>query len=74
MHRGLMASVPIISIIGLLLILAGKKWTWVSPTTEINFAHSILGILTISSAFFQVFLNFQVKFLFIKSNSKCLSQ
>ena len=54
MHRLLMSSVTLFSLIGLVLILFYKKWTWTSSKLEIRFAHSIIGILAISFSFIQV--------------------
>lgn len=54
MHRSLMSSVPLLSIIGLLLVLYAKEWSWVSSSIKINFAHSLTGIITISFSVIQV--------------------
>lgn len=54
MHRSLMSSVPLLSIIGLFLILYAKDWTWVSSSVKINFAHSLTGIITIGISVIQV--------------------
>jgi hypothetical protein len=54
MHRSFMYSAATLSIIALLLILSYKDWTWTSSSSKANFAHSILGILTISFAIIQV--------------------
>ena len=54
MHRSIMSSVPLLSIIGLLLVLYAKEWTWVSSSIKTNFAHSLTGIITISFSVIQV--------------------
>lgn len=62
-HRPLMISVPIISLIAFLVILSDLKWKWVDSTEQPHFAHSIIGIITISFSFIQVIkINLQVSF------------
>ena len=53
-HRPLMISVPIVSIIAFLIILSQLRWGWVDSTEQPNFAHSIIGIITISFSVLQV--------------------
>ena len=55
-HKPLMISVPIVSIIAFIIILSQLKWTWVDSTNQAAFAHSIIGILTISFSFLQVII------------------
>ena len=57
-HKPLMISVPIVSIIAFIIILSQLKWTWVDSTDQLNFAHSIIGIITISFSVVQVILNY----------------
>jgi len=52
-----MISVPIVSIIAFIIILSQLKWTWVDSTQQLNFAHSIIGIITISFSVVQVIFN-----------------
>lgn len=53
-HRALMLSVPVISIVSFLVILADVQWKWISQTISLNFAHSIIGIITIGLSVIQV--------------------
>lgn len=53
-HRPVMMTTFLLSIISLIFALAHKKWKWVDSSSGVNFAHSILGILTIAFASFQV--------------------
>ena len=55
-HRPLMISVPIISIIAFLIILSQLQWSWIVNTSQPNFAHSIIGIITISFSVIQVII------------------
>ena len=57
-HRPLMISVPIVSIIAFIVILSQLKWGWIDSTEQLNFAHSIIGIITISFSVVQVILNY----------------
>ena len=57
-HRPLMISVPIVSIIAFLVILSQLKWTWVDSTNQTNYVHYIIGIITISFSVLQVLKNF----------------
>ena len=53
-HRPLMISVSIVSIISFLIILS-RDWKWVTTDSDkTNFSHSITGILTISFSIVQV--------------------
>ncbi len=67
LHLPIMLSVPIISFVGLLVVLSWLNWKWVQPESgdEIEFSHSVLGILAISLAFFQVIKKHDI--LIIKS-------
>ena len=49
-----MISVPIISVTAFIVILADLEWKWVGQTLSLNFAHSILGIITIGFSIIQV--------------------
>ena len=63
-HRPLMISVPIVSIIAFLVILLQLKWTWVDSTNQTNYVHSIIGIITISFSVLQVLkIFFQLYFI-----------
>ena len=53
-HRPLMICVPILSIIAFLIILSQLQWSWIVNTSQPNFAHSIIGIITISFSVLQV--------------------
>jgi len=52
-HRVLMTSVAILTIIAFILILVYEKGKWVSQNTQPDFAHSIIGILVICFAVIQ---------------------
>jgi hypothetical protein len=53
-HRPLMISVPIINITAFILALAAASWTWVSSSSSLIFAHSIIGIIIIGLSIVQV--------------------
>lgn len=53
-HRPLMLSVLILSVIGLLVILADKRWAWIEPANVGSLVHSIFGMITIGLAVLQV--------------------
>lgn len=55
-HRPLMLLVVIISVVGLIVILSFRNWTWVTTDEPVIFAHSIFGIVTISLAVLQVII------------------
>ena len=55
-HRTLMSSASILTLIAFVLILVYKKGQWTSRTNEREFAHSIVGILVISFAVIQPFM------------------
>jgi presenilin-like A22 family membrane protease len=55
-HRPLMISVPIISIASFIIILWGCNWSWIDNSEQLNFAHSIIGIITISFSVIQVII------------------
>jgi hypothetical protein len=49
-----MMSVPVLSIVALILILADQRWQWLNPAEYIPFAHSVIGIAAIAFSVFQV--------------------
>ena len=49
-----MVSVPILSLVGLGLILVKKEWSWVPIGLSIGFIHSITGVLAIILSILQV--------------------
>ena len=53
MHRSIMISVTVLSLVGFLFILIKKQWTWVQIGSTANFVHSIVGILVICFVFVQ---------------------
>jgi hypothetical protein len=53
-HKPLMISVPIISITAFILALAAAGWAWVSSSSTLIFAHSIIGIIVIGLSIVQV--------------------
>ena len=53
-HRPLMISVPVISVIAFILALAGASWSWVSSSSTIPLAHSIIGIFVVIFSIAQV--------------------
>jgi hypothetical protein len=55
-HRTLMTSVAMLTLISFILILVYKKGQWVSNKNQREFAHSIIGILVICFALIQPFL------------------
>jgi hypothetical protein len=55
-HRTIMTSVAILTLIAFILILVYKKGQWISTTDKREFAHSIVGILVISFAIIQPFI------------------
>jgi hypothetical protein len=52
-HRALMTSVAVLVIIAFILILVYEKGKWVPQSTPREFAHSIIGIITICFAIIQ---------------------
>jgi hypothetical protein len=60
-HRSLMVSTLLVSLGSFVVILYHMGWTWITPAFTINFAHSIVGIITIGLTFFQV--NLQLEFI-----------
>jgi hypothetical protein len=54
LHPTLMMAVPLISLIGLLIVLSWHHWLWIEADEKIEFSHSIFGIVAISLAFVQV--------------------
>jgi hypothetical protein len=52
-HRALMTSVALLTITAFILILVYKKGKWVSQDTQLEFAHSIFGIIAICFTFIQ---------------------
>jgi hypothetical protein len=52
-HRTLMITVVILTIIAFILILVYENGRWVSQTTQCEFAHSIIGIIIISFTIIQ---------------------
>ena len=55
-HRALMSSASILSLIALILILVYKKGQWASSANQTEFVHSIVGIIVISFATIQPFM------------------
>lgn len=55
-HRTLMSSASILTLIAFVLILVHKKGQWIPKEDELEFAHSIVGILVISFAVIQPFM------------------
>jgi hypothetical protein len=55
-HRTIMTSVAILTLIAFVLILVYKKGQWVSQNNQREFAHSIAGILVVSFAIIQPFM------------------
>ena len=53
-HRPIMISSLIFSLISFLVILSELDWKWVTTSQPATFAHSIFGIVSIGFAFFQV--------------------
>jgi hypothetical protein len=58
-HKPIMILVPIISFIGLLIILADMNWKWIDLSSPIQFSHSIIGLVALILSFVQV--NFYTK-------------
>jgi hypothetical protein len=56
LHRTIMTTVAILTLIGFILILVCKRGQWVSKSDKSGFAHSIIGILVISFATIQPFI------------------
>lgn len=54
LHRPIMVSVLLLSIISLIVILADQEWKWIETTETLNFTHSIFGMAAIGLAFLQV--------------------
>lgn len=52
-HRAIMTSVAVLTLIAFVLILVYKKGTWVSRNSQPEFSHSIIGILVISFSIIQ---------------------
>ena len=63
-HRPLMISVPILSIISFIVILSYMDWKWVDSSSQPEYAHSITGILTIAFSVVQV----ENTFIILKRN------
>ena len=55
-HRTIMSSVALLTIISFVLILVYKKGQWVSQVNRREFAHSIVGILVVCFAVIQPFM------------------
>jgi uncharacterized membrane protein len=53
-HRTFMILVPVISIISFLVILSFEQWSWVDQSNQLNFAHSIIGMITIGFSIIQM--------------------
>ena len=53
-HVPIMIMVAIISIAGLLVILAGVNWTWTTTDEPLQFTHAIFGIVAIGLVHIQV--------------------
>ena len=56
LHRTIMTTVAILTLIGFILILVYKRGQWVSKSDKNGFAHSIIGIIVISFAIIQPFI------------------
>ncbi|CAF3082951.1 unnamed protein product [Rotaria sp. Silwood2] len=52
-HRAIMTSVAVLTLIAFVLILVFKKGQWVSQHYKVEFSHSIVGILVISFSIIQ---------------------
>ena len=52
-----MIMVPILTFTSFIVILSDLDWKWVSPTSRVEFAHSIFGIVTVSFSILQVINN-----------------
>lgn len=57
-HRTFMMLVPIVTITGFIVILADQDWTWLDQSIALNFAHSIIGIITLSFSVIQMLVAF----------------
>jgi len=55
-HRTIMTSVAILTLISFVLIIVYKKGQWISKTDQREFVHSIIGIIVISFAIIQPFM------------------
>lgn len=55
-HRTIMSSVAVLTLISFILILVYKKGQWVSTVNRREFAHSIVGILVVCFAAIQPFM------------------
>jgi hypothetical protein len=55
-HRAIMTSVAILTLISFIFILVHRKGQWISDKNSREFAHSIIGILVISFAIIQPFM------------------
>ena len=55
-HRTIMTSAAILTLIAFILILVYKKGQWVSQANRREFAHSVIGMLVISFAIIQPFM------------------
>ncbi len=71
-HLILMIATPVLAFISFLVILSDLNWNWIDQTSSIDFAHSILGICTVSFSILQVNtlpvrenLGFYFKFIYI---------
>ena len=53
-HRALMTCVPLLSIAAFLIILAFNDWKWVTSLRKKEYAHAIIGIITIALSVLQV--------------------
>ena len=52
-----MMFVPIVAITAFIVILADLNWKWIDASEQLEFAHSIIGIVTIGFSIIQVNLN-----------------
>ena len=55
-HRHVMQSILIISVLSFVLIFYAKNWEWADSSSLKGFSHSIVGIVTIFLCFVQPFI------------------
>ncbi|RNA06657.1 ferric-chelate reductase 1 [Brachionus plicatilis] len=57
-HRPLMYTAYILTIIGFFVILADQNWTWIERTRTTSFVHSFFGLIVIILCFLQILVAF----------------
>jgi hypothetical protein len=65
MHRPVMILATALTITGFIIILSQLNWQWVPPEDNLEFAHSVFGIIAVAVSVFQV--------IFLKINIQCLN-